>query len=339
MKAATLSNRPSYKLMKQSDIVSFYHLQMPRWLFCDKKYKALSLESKVAYTFLLNRFQLSKMNGWINTDGEVFIIFTRESLAEETGISYRKAIACFKELLAANLIWEQRIGRGNANHIYLAAVELSERDAEAHSGVPFSPRSAESVCLDNEGNCDRDALYGTSTRFQDLQGTYIKECGNDTSECAKSEHLDLPFPYSINKELSNIDKNNTEKVSQYISAREDCGAQSDNDKILLEKILANSELEVLSENEAHVFRDAITRLFYSESLKTGSAILPKRVIRSHLQRIDGMIILDTREKLRSNIGARIKNSTAYIMATLFNNICEHQSDLMVDSYLNSMNSA
>ena len=306
MKAATLSNRPSYKLMKQSDIVSFYHLQMPRWLFCDKRYKTLSLESKVAYTFLLNRFQLSKMNGWVNSDGEVFIIFTRESLAEEIVISYRKAIACFKELLAANLIWEQRIGRGNANHIYLAAVELSEQDAEAHSSATFSPRSAELACLDDEGNTDRDALSGTSAHFQDMQETYIKECENDISECAKSEHSDLQESHSSKKELSNIDYSNTEIVSQYISARENCGAQSDKDEMLLEEILANSELEVLSENEAHVFRNAITRLFYSESLKTGSAILPKRVVRSHLQRIDGMVILDTREKLRSNTGTQIK---------------------------------
>jgi len=59
--------------MKQSDVVSFFHLQMPRWLFCDPKYNHLSLEAKVAYTFLLNRFELSKMNGWVNCEGEVFI--------------------------------------------------------------------------------------------------------------------------------------------------------------------------------------------------------------------------------------------------------------------------
>ena len=60
----------------------------------------------MADTFLLNRFQLSKMNGWVNVEGEVFIILPREKLAEEMEISYRKAISCFKELLAANLIWE-----------------------------------------------------------------------------------------------------------------------------------------------------------------------------------------------------------------------------------------
>ena len=73
MKKVKLNNHPDYRLMKQSDVVSFFHLQMPRWLFCDPKYNHLSLEAKVAYTFLLNRFQLSKMNGWVNCEGEVFI--------------------------------------------------------------------------------------------------------------------------------------------------------------------------------------------------------------------------------------------------------------------------
>ena len=85
MKPATLPQRPTFALMKLTDVISFYHLQMPRWLFCDSKYKELSLEAKVAYTFLLNRFQLSRMNGWVNDAGEVYIVFTREDLAREMG--------------------------------------------------------------------------------------------------------------------------------------------------------------------------------------------------------------------------------------------------------------
>jgi len=30
MKADNLTNKPSYDLLKQSDIVDFYHLQLPR---------------------------------------------------------------------------------------------------------------------------------------------------------------------------------------------------------------------------------------------------------------------------------------------------------------------
>ena len=83
MKAENMTLHPGFPLMKQGDIVSFYHLQMPRWLFTESKYMALSLEAKVAYTFLLNRFQLSRMNGWVNEAGEVFIVFGAPILGEE----------------------------------------------------------------------------------------------------------------------------------------------------------------------------------------------------------------------------------------------------------------
>ena len=63
MRAATMKERPSFPLMRQTDVQSIYHMQMPRWLFSDPRYAGMSLEAKVAYTFLLNRFQLSRRNG------------------------------------------------------------------------------------------------------------------------------------------------------------------------------------------------------------------------------------------------------------------------------------
>ena len=123
MKAAPITKKPSFPLMKQGDIQNIYHLQMPRWLFTDPRYIGLSLEAKVTYTFLLNRFQLSRLNGWLNDDGEVVIIYTRRSLSSEMQVSYHKIIEAMKELSSAGLIWERRCGRGDANQIYLALVE------------------------------------------------------------------------------------------------------------------------------------------------------------------------------------------------------------------------
>ena len=132
MKQENNENRPSFGLMKLNNIISYYHMQMPRWLFSDSGYSDMTLESKVAYTFLLNRFQLSRRNGWVNRYGEVYVIYTREDLAREMQISYRKAIACFKELTEKHLVWEQRQGRGLPNRIYLAEVVFAEKAAFAH---------------------------------------------------------------------------------------------------------------------------------------------------------------------------------------------------------------
>ena len=144
--------RPAFTLMKLNDAISHFHMQMPRWLFSDPQYSGLSLESKVAYTFLLNRFQLSRRNGWVNRHGEVYVIYTREDLAREMQVSYRKAIACFKELAQRHLLWEQRQGRGMPNRIFLAEVRLDEKAAYAYDCAPFcpAPRPAEMAGLDED---------------------------------------------------------------------------------------------------------------------------------------------------------------------------------------------
>ena len=66
MKAAKLTEHPSFRLMRQTDVQNVWHMQMPRWLFSDPRYADMSLDAKVTYTFLLNRFQLSRRNGWVN---------------------------------------------------------------------------------------------------------------------------------------------------------------------------------------------------------------------------------------------------------------------------------
>ena len=53
-------------------------------------------------------------------------------------ISYKKAIACFKELNEKHLVWEQRQGRGLPNRIYLAEVVFAEKASFAYDCAPFS---------------------------------------------------------------------------------------------------------------------------------------------------------------------------------------------------------
>ena len=139
MKAEIIKDRPDYELFKQNDIVSFYHLQLPRWLLEDSRYVSLSLEAKFTYTLLFNRFQLSKHNGWINDNGEVFVIYTRKELSEKLNVSEKRISAAMNELKEYMLIWERRCGRGFANQIYLANVKISLADAIKSKSGPLDP--------------------------------------------------------------------------------------------------------------------------------------------------------------------------------------------------------
>ena len=169
MKAAPITKKPSFPLMKQGDIQNIYHLQMPRWLFTDPRYIGLSLEAKVTYTFLLNRFQLSRLNGWLNDDGEVFIIYTRRSLSSEMQVSYHKIIEAMKELSSAGAAaetpirftlpwWSTGRRQAAAPPLYLRNM----RPPEGSSRYPLVGR------LWRQGHPARGVLHRSRTRHRPL---------------------------------------------------------------------------------------------------------------------------------------------------------------------------
>lgn len=92
MTAAEIKEHPTFTLMKQTDVQSIYHMQMPRWL---SRHADMSLDAKVACAFLLNRSQFSRRNGWVNNHGEVFVIFPRKELARGLRICEQRVTAAF----------------------------------------------------------------------------------------------------------------------------------------------------------------------------------------------------------------------------------------------------
>ena len=350
MKAAPMTQKPSFPLMKQGDIQNIYHLQMPRWLFTDPRYMGLALETKVAYTFLLNRFQLSRLNSWVNEDGAVFIIYTRRSLADEMQVSYRKIIEAMKELSAAGLIWEKRCGRGNANQIYLALVEheevkggsapFVEPDHEAAGGPPDKDkdevRSAESAPLG-----DTSDLAHPSAPALEVPEPHIQKCETGSSRSAGIALPEVPKLHPSQKEKSHTDPIHTETSPSVCQAAGRTDAEPPRGNFVpgmseqeqLARILDNCELWVFDPETAKVFANAIERLFYSDSLRIGKAVLPRANVRSRLWDLDAVILQSVEGKLRSN-QRDVRNSTAYTMAVIFNTICEAHSDVLVDPYLN-----
>ena len=132
MRAAALKERPSFPLMRQTDVQTIYHMQMPYWLFSDPHYACMSLDAKVAYTFLLNRFQLSRRNGWMNDFGEVFVIFPRKELARELRIYEQRVTAAF------------RAREGDPGGIYI--LDITNRRGECAAQVYRVPFDTWYIC-------------------------------------------------------------------------------------------------------------------------------------------------------------------------------------------------
>ena len=145
MKGAALQLRPAFALMGQNDEVTFQHLRLPSWLFGEPRYRALGAEARVAYALLLNRFQLSQRNGWVNPDGEVFVVYTRAAMARDLQVSEKRASACFRALAGAGLIYEKRMGQGRPNQIYLAVLPGSQAPSGQEEGPPAGEPTAQAA--------------------------------------------------------------------------------------------------------------------------------------------------------------------------------------------------
>ena len=328
MKAAEMKERPTFTLMKQTDVQNIYHMQMPRWLFSDPRYMDMSLEAKVVYTFLLNRFQLSRRNGWINDHGEVFVIFPRQELARELRVGEKRVTAAFQKLAELNLIWEKRCGRGDANQIYLASVQ--PMDDPTYSCAPFVDDT-----LDQDGSRTADVAGLAVGNFplepQEPPYPPDKNGQNSGSRTVKTAVAEPSFQRPSYNNTSKKEQSHIE-VSQPVPH-----GQADDEAELMD-ILDACELSSFPPETARVFENAVERLFYSDSFRIGGAVLPQSRVRSRLHLLDGMILREAESKLRSNLDKPIRNSTAYTMATIFNCIAESESDLMVDPYLNSLRS-
>ena len=333
MRAAEMKERPNFPLMRQTDVQSIYHMQMPRWLFSDPRYADMSLDAKVAYTFLLNRFQLSRRNGWTNEQGEVFVIFPRKELAKELRICEKRVTAAFQTLAKLDLIWEKRCGRGDANQIYLAHVQ--PQDDPEYTSASFVPEddSVNSRTADFAGlDCGKPALEPAPAPQEPPEMPFKTRQfrGSRTAESAVPEPSNLRPSYKEKKKKEESDI----YVSQSVGPAHADGRADDEQE--LREILDACELDIFEPEVARVFENAIERLFYSDSFRIGNATLPQSRVRSRLRLLDWMVLDTAKDKLRSNLDRKVKNSTVYTMATIFNCISESESDLLVDPYLNSL---
>ena len=101
----------------QADLFSFYRL--PKALFVDTRFRGVSAEAKILYGLLLDRMSLSVKNGWLDSTGRVYIIFTTEEIMTSLYCADNKATKLMKELEGCGLIERKRRGLGKPNLIYV----------------------------------------------------------------------------------------------------------------------------------------------------------------------------------------------------------------------------
>lgn len=318
-----------------SDVVNDEFLRFPLTLLANPKYKEMSLEAKFIYSLLLNRLTLSQKNGWINEDNEVYLIYTREDAANILNISYKKTIAAFRELIGKGLLYEKRQGRGYPNLLYVLKAELDDTEAvefsEEYHRTAEDSEAKEAVNGQDMQNCQSGTSRTVKTAGQDMPKSHIKNFQNDISRTADTEdqELQVRHPRKIKNIYNNISyPENSPSVCPAHAGGKAQDGQTDADNEYLDAVFDRCELGIFQPNIRAMIRNAIERLYYSESVKIGNARLPQAKVRSYLNLLEADSVITAIESMKKN-EERIVNPTAYLMSTLFNSICEKDSGLIL----------
>ena len=279
---------------------------------------------------MLNRLTLSQKNNWINEENEVYLIYTREDAAVTLNITYRKAISAFKELIEVGLLYEQRQGRGFPNLLYVLKAELADEDAlefgEEFNKTDDEPDEKEPENPVNMQTCNICISRTADSAYQELQNLHIKNCKNGTSRTADSAHQDMQISHP--KKIENSYIENSQSINQ---SDENLGNMTDgpiDDSEIIQSLFDKCEFYLFKKNIRTMFKTAIERLYYSETVKVGNARLPQQKIRSYLNLLSAEILMSSLESMKAN-EEKVVNPTAYLMSTIINTICEQESDLIL----------
>jgi hypothetical protein len=315
------------ELYRINEVYSHRYYKIPKDLFENSGYKyTLNSDAKLLYALLLDRMELSRENGWVNSKGEIYLIFTRDELCEMLGLCRNTMTKAFRQLSAAGLIYEKRRGRGLPNLIFIGKIKQD---------VTFDRET-----VNKDVSCERqwvaDKVSGEFSDSRNLRIKKRKKCDSRSVDYANQEAQNLrPNETDINK----TDKN--ESVS---GNEEDINGQTDNFSVsiktdieILDSIVESCELQIFDdENLRLVFRHCLETMYFSEYLKVGSAKIPQSIVRSRMQSLNGAILAYALGKIKDCTGnmGEIKNSTNYMISAIWNGISEYHSDVEVSPELN-----
>ena len=88
----------------------------------------LTQTAKVLYAVLLDRANLSRANGWTDEDGNIFVVFPLNKLADMVDKGPTTVKTALTELEAAGLIERRRCGNGMPNRIYVKQPDSQDID-------------------------------------------------------------------------------------------------------------------------------------------------------------------------------------------------------------------
>ena len=269
----------------ESEQFSFYRI--PKVLFTEERFKAISAEAKVLYGLLLDRMSLSAKNGWQDKENRVYIIFTIEDIMEAMGCADQKAGKLLYELESkCGLIERKRQGLGKPNLIY----------------VKNFVTPSESRFLNRENH---DSGEVKITDQEPLKSRSNNTENNNTERSDTDSFPFTSFREDHGRESKRSDVNQRDRYREIISENISYG-------ILLQDYPLDRDIltEIL---ELMVDTVCTTR----STVRISGDDKPAEVVKSQFLKLDSEHIRFVMDGLKENT-TRIRNMRQYLLATLYN---------------------
>lgn len=170
-----------FKKISASEFETLRFYQLPKFLFEDEYFSKMPTDAKVMYALLKDRFELSRLNNWVDSENNIYLLYTNKQLCSILNYAEPKIIKLKKELEKYNLIINERQGLNKPNKIYLLEPTYDKEliNSKFQNKEFISSRTNKSSVQELINSKSNDTDFN-NTDFNNTD--YIKTESNDTND-------------------------------------------------------------------------------------------------------------------------------------------------------------
>ncbi|EZY69325.1 replication initiator protein A [Staphylococcus aureus] len=193
----------NFKKISASEFETSRFYQLPKFLFEDKYFSKMSTDAKVMYALLKDRFELSRLNNWVDSENNIYLLYTNKKLCSILNYAEPKIIKLKKELEKYNLIINERQGLNKPNKIYLLEPTYDKEliNSKFQNKEFISSRTDKSLVQELTNSKSNDTEFNNTD--------YIETKDNDMNDMSDNNiksNGNLIHSYHPNHDLQNFDE-------------------------------------------------------------------------------------------------------------------------------------
>ena len=276
-------------------------IMLPRELL-SARFAELTLHSRVLYSLLLDRNELSEKNGMNDDCGKIVVFFPVEEVCERLGCCRDTVTKLFRELEKFGLIKRKIQGLGRTALIYVKA--LSEYEAEAQQSK-----------IDDNETVEQQDFAQRQNRITDADKSALQTPKFQDSGCRKNRIQEADKTVAIYTERNYTEKNYQETIYPQSISYDDA----------IDEIAHQIEYDVLSERGYGGMLDEIVGLIAdtlctnAPSVRIAGRQIPVETIRSRFSRLSAEHIEQVIRSLECN-AVNVRNMRAYLLTAIYNSV-------------------